>query len=307
MLPLLFNVNDELRDSLGDLNLYLNLAKKDDRELVLIFNEELDDRTYMSIKDISLEHTRIKASFDRSFPTESINEHSSLFDALSGIKRYTVCISKNSAQSNIILQRLPINLEFLRISSHYNISLNELPEKISIRQLEIAYEVSGLDRIGKIQGLEELLFDEVDSVDINGLRNCSDLTDLRIYDTKIKNSETIGNLSLRALHIGHAKGVNNYSFISKCRSLIELDIEGQKNLTEIPDLSGLNSLQFLALGDTPNLKEINCLRHAPSLRSVLLHSSKLKTEDARFITQMPNIETVKVAFPDTDFRYTEID
>jgi Leucine-rich repeat (LRR) protein len=154
----------------------------------------------------------------------------------------------------------------------------------SITGLSIPADIKDIDGIKKLRNLQYIYFDSSGVSDFSELTELTKLTELRVYNgysSSDMNFSTIPEItSLQSLSIsGSHSRLTNIDAISKMTKLKRLELQdyswSNSQITKLPDLSQLTSLEYFYTYGFQNLKDISGLSKVTSLKNVYLYYTSI--------------------------------
>lgn len=158
--------------------------------------------------------------------------------------------------ANLIYLDVKFNRDITSLSEKFS-SLNKL-ENVKIK----ADEITNLSAIGSSVGMKVLELDCKNLKAIDFLENMDQLEELTMTKSQIASTDSLKGKNLKKLTFMGSSNDLDYSFLSECADLEELEIDFRYSQT-IPSLEKVEKLKVNALND---IAEIRCLHNLKSLR-----------------------------------------
>lgn len=195
----------------------------------------------------------------------------------------------------------PDNIKSLSIESNlskgYNVDF--ISKFNNLKSLYIEGPCKGIEEIGKLLNLEELVLRSISLPNLNFICNLNKLWSIDIKLGGIKDFTVLSKLpQVKYLELWQIKGLSDISFISKMTALQNLHLESLINVTELPSFEKLKKLKRIKLMNLKGLKHFDKLKLAPNLRDfffTMIH--QLQPEDLLPVLQNPNLKNIYVYFP----------
>lgn len=195
----------------------------------------------------------------------------------------------------------PDNIKSLSIegnlSKGYNVDF--ISKFNNLKSLYIEGPCKGIEEIGKLLNLEELVLRSISLPNLNFICNLNKLWSIDIKLGGIKDFTVLSKLpQVKYLELWQIKGLSDISFISKMTALQNLHLESLINVTELPSFEKLKKLKRIKLMNLKGLKHFDKLKLAPNLRDfffTMIH--QLQPEDLLPVLQNPNLKNIYVYFP----------
>jgi len=183
------------------------------------------------------------------------------------------------------------------LSKGYNVDF--ISKFNNLKSLYIEGPCKGIEEIGKLLNLEELVLRSISLPNLNFIGNLNKLWSIDIKLGGIKDFTVLSKLpQIKYLELWQIKGLSDISFISKMTELQNLHLESLINVTELPSFEKLKKLRRIKLMNLKGLKHFDKLKLAPNLRDfffTMIH--QLQPEDLLPVLQNPNLKNIYVYFP----------
>ncbi len=183
------------------------------------------------------------------------------------------------------------------LSKGYNVDF--ISKFNNLKSLYIEGPCKGIEEIGNLLNLEELVLRSISLPNLNFIGNLNKLWSIDIKLGGIKDFTVLSSLpQIKYLELWQIKGLSDISFISKMTELQNLHLESMINVTELPSFEKLKKLKRIKLMNLKGLKHFDKLKLAPNLRDfffTMIH--QLQPEDLLPVLQNPNLKNIYVYFP----------
>lgn len=200
-----------------------------------------------------------------------------------------------------VLKVMPPNLKCLSIEDSLSkgYTLDFISRFKNLRYLHVQGPCKGVEEIGKLLHLEELVLRSISLPNLDFLVNLHQLWSIDIKLGGIKDFSVLSKLPyIKYLELWQIKGLSDLTFISKMTELQCLHLESLINVTSLPALDDLKKLRRIELMNLKSLKEFDALKSAPNLQDfffTLIHQQQ--PEDLIPVLQHPNLKNIYVYFP----------
>jgi hypothetical protein len=195
----------------------------------------------------------------------------------------------------------PENIKSLSIegSLSKSYSVDFISKYINLKYLYIEGPCKGVEEIGKLINLEELVLRSISLPNLNFIGNLYKLWSIDIKLGGIKDFTILSELpQIKYLELWQIKGLSDISFISKMTGLQNLHLESLINVTDLPSLEKLKKLRRIKLMNLKGLKQFDKLKSAPNLEDfffTMIHQQQ--PEDLIPVLENQNLKNVYVYFP----------
>ena len=160
---------------------------------------------------------------------------------------------------------------------------------------------AGFATVGRLSELEELSLMYLKQFKCATLGELPQLKELGLSYVSITSWEGIEKLAdLERLTLYQVSGMPDLAFVARLTRLESLHVQDCKELTSVPDLSGMQHLTHLWLSELPNLENIAGVFHAPALKKLVVSSmAKLSAEQLQPAVDHPTLESVQPSLDGT--------
>jgi hypothetical protein len=195
----------------------------------------------------------------------------------------------------------PDNIKSLSIEGNLSkgYSVDFISKFNNLKSLHIEGPCKGIEEIGKLLNLEELVLRSISLPNLNFIGNLNKLWSIDIKLGGIKDFTVLSKLpQVKYLELWQIKGLSDISFISKMTELQNLHLESMINVTDLPSLEKLKKLRRIKLMNLKGLTQFNKLKSAPNLEDfffTMIHQQQ--PEDLIPVLQNPNLKNIYVYFP----------
>lgn len=194
----------------------------------------------------------------------------------------------------------PDNIKNISIESNlskgYNIEF--ITKFYNLKSLSIEGPCKGVEAIGKLHDLEELVLRSISLPNIDFISNLSKLWSIDIKLGGIKDLTVLSQLPhIKYLELWQIRGLSDIAFISDMTELQNLHLESLINVHEFPSFEKLKKLRRIRLMNLKGLKHFDELKSAPNLQDFYYTmTNQHQAEDLLPVLQNPSLKNVYVYF-----------
>ena len=167
-----------------------------------------------------------------------------------------------------------------------------------LRFLSLHGQQKGIEAVSELRNLEKLTLGSISTPGLDFLVGLNNLWSLSIVLGGIRNLAALQTLPhLKFLELALVRGLSDLTPVSETTGLQCLNLEQVRQVTNLPDLSCLDSLRRLAVIDMKGVHDLTPIRLAPKLEDILFTPGRsFAPSELRWILELPNLKTAAFGF-----------
>lgn len=257
--------------------------------LRIVLGDELKSDDFDAILEAANKFMRVRVVLSRSCNWAWDQLHR--FHSLWGVQAYG--LTKDSVA---YMQDLPSTIRELEIG--VNSGLSKVPSQLNrfsqLTRLSFSGKLKGIDTFTEFPKLSELQLSYVSQIDMNELRDLTELRILKITHGSVQYLPKPDALTnLEELVLWKTRGVDHLDWIVELIRLQRLELGALPGIEQIPDLRRQTVLENVVIDQMKGLKSLSALAGAPKLQT--LHAkamNQIDVDDYRAFENHPTLSAL---------------